>query len=113
LNSDLAADHIHTVIFPKIFLQYLEETVVDCQMTQQEFMHWLHVSTIDPSTAFCWLKNLGFCFDTMKKFISTIVTKILKLSFCKNKGIQLYAHALLGAGSYQAIMQNILNQKLI
>ncbi len=67
MNSDLAADHIHTVIFPKIFLQYLEETVVDCQMTQQEFMHWLHVSTIDPSTAFCWLKNLGFCFDTQQK----------------------------------------------
>jgi len=55
---------------PKLFLQYSEESAIDCQPTQQEFLHWLHVSTIDTSTAFCWLKNLGFCFDIQKGYFN-------------------------------------------
>jgi len=116
LNSDLAADHICTVILPKLFLQYSEESAIDRQPTQQEFMRWLHVSMIDTSTAFRCLKNLGFCFDILKKDTITIVTKIQKMFWHKKSSFKVTStmnSTRIVGYRFPLMMPNNLNQKLI
>jgi len=67
LNSDFTAEFIHSELIPKLYAKYSNEIESAFHMSQQDFMNWLNVLTVDTSIAFCWLKGLGFCFNTQQK----------------------------------------------
>ena len=68
LNSDVAAEFIRSELVDKVYDQYLYELASDeIQLSKEEFLRSLNLTTVDTKTAFRWLKNLGFCFDVQKK----------------------------------------------
>jgi len=67
LNSGYTAEFIRSELIPKLYVKYSNEIDSEFRMSQQDFMNWLNVSTVDSSTAFRWLQDLGFCFDTQRK----------------------------------------------
>jgi len=92
LNSDIAAEFIQSELIPKLYAQYSNEIESEFCMSQQDFMYWLKVSMVDTSTAFHWLKDLGFCFDTKRN---------------SSRAISILNFACIVGYRFQLIMQNI------
>ena len=81
LSSESLALHVRTVILPELYRRHYDEEVENNRLplTYVDFCHGLNVSSISPTTAWRWLKMLGYKHGCNKNVIITtgMKTKVM------------------------------------
>jgi len=70
LSCERAADYIREELISELYNIYKEENnpLDGCEIQSlHDFLAFLNIPTIDPSTAWRWLQNLGFAFHSLRK----------------------------------------------
>jgi hypothetical protein len=67
LSCEKAADYIRNTLIPELYHEEMEDIDALEQITQEEFMKALNLTTVSSTTANRWLGRLNFTYDFVKK----------------------------------------------